>query len=407
MQRLPFLEGLRGVAALYVVLSHFGSMADGRRAAGWVSHAPEWLYQLMGIFWYGHLAVAAFIVLSGFCLQLSLFHRTDGKIANLKVYAKRRAMRILPPYYAALILSILVALHVTQHQPVPPFDRYVPVTTDNVLAHVFLVHNFVPAWMYKINGVLWSIAIEAQLYVLFPLLVLATARFGRIWVFGACCAASALVFSYIPVAPKLYPWFLPLFMLGMVSAHLAYRPNLKAGTIPWLACLVGISALGGTIGAAARNAPVHVQDSLVGVAVAALCYALTTTSQGRLVGVLSWRPLVALGGFSYSLYLMHHPIQQIVFVNRPGYVQGELGAFLYLLIVGLPIILVGSYVFHLLFERPFMPRRPVTKLDLLPQMVPVSLPLRTYTPSAATAPVLARDWTETAVGGAMATDGVA
>ena len=380
MSRLPFLEGLRGLAALYVVLSHFCSMADGRRAAGWVSYAPEWLYRTMGTFWYGNLAVAAFIVLSGFCLQLSLFNRADGRIANLKVFFRRRARRILPPYYAALALSIAVAILITSHQTVPPFTRYVPVTTENVLAHVFLVHNFVPAWMYKINGVLWSIAIQAQLYILFPLLVLGIAKFGRISVLAATSALAWVVVLYIPEAPKLYPWYMPLFVLGMVSAHLAYRPNLRSGTLPWIARLVGCLALGGTIGACAQNAPLHVQDPFVGVAVACLCYVLTTTAQGPLINALSWRPLVELGGFSYSLYLMHHPIQQIVFVNRPAYVQGELQNFLYLLVAGLPIILLGTYLFHLAFERPFLPRRSVTKHDLLPSLVPLSLPLRTYAP---------------------------
>lgn len=379
--RLSFLEGLRGLAALYVVISHFCSMADGRRSAGWVSHAPDWLYRAMGTFWYGNLAVAAFIVLSGFCLQLSLFNRADGKIANLKVFYKRRARRILPPYYAALLASIVVALLVTQHQKVPPFDRYVPVTVDNVLAHVFLVHNFVPAWMYKINGVLWSIAIEAQLYVVFPLLVLGMVKWGRVSILAITSVLAWLVVLYVPVAPKLYPWYAPLFVLGMVSAHLAFRPNLLMGTRPWIARLVGCMALGGTVGAAAQDAPLYVQDPFVGVAVACLCYVLTTTTQGSVITALSWQPLVTLGTFSYSLYLMHHPIQQIVFVNRPGWVQGELANFLYLLVIGLPIILAVTYLFHLAFERPFLPRRSASKLDSLNPSMPLSLPLRTYSGS--------------------------
>jgi len=386
VSRLPFLEGLRGLAALYVVLSHFCSMADGRRASGWVSHAPTWLQGVMGAFWYGNLAVAAFIVLSGFCLQLSLFSRgSHGRISNLKVFYRRRARRILPAYYAALALSILVCLTVTMHQTVPPFTRYVPVTTENVLAHVLLVHNFSVDWMYKLNGVLWSIAIEAQLYLVFPLLVLSVVRFGRMRALAGSVALAAATLLLVPVAPKLYPWFLPLFMLGMVSAHLAYRPNLRIGTRPNAARVFGSLALLGTVVACYFGRPVHEQDALIGIAVAALCYVLTTTEEGSICSVLSWRPLVALGTFSYSLYLMHHPIQQVVFVNRPAFVSGELASLLYLVIVGLPIILLGTWLFHMAFERPFMPRRAVTKLDLLPTLVPVQLPLRTYARSQAPA----------------------
>lgn len=375
--RLPFLEGLRGIAALYVVFSHFMSMSDGRRSTGWVSHAPAWLYNFMGYFWYGNIAVAAFIVLSGFCLQLSLFTRGNGRITNLKDYFRRRAMRILPPYYAALAISVWVATNITAKQNFPPFTRYVPVTNENVLAHVFLYHNFNPAWMYKINGVMWSIAVEAQLYLLFPLLVLGFFKVGRIAVLAACAGIAWAVIATVPVAPKLYPWFLPLFVLGMVSAHLAHRPSKRFGHQPLLAAVVGCAALAGVYQATLQDQPLHVQDSYSGVVVACLCYVLTTSRGGPLLKVLSLPPLVLLGNFSYSLYLMHHPIQQIVFVNRPPWVVDEWTSLVYLSTTALPIILIGTYAFHLAFERPFLPRRVLDRQEVKPRS-PLSLPIRVF-----------------------------
>lgn len=376
--RLPFLEGLRGLAALYVVLSHFVSMADSRRSAGWVSHAPDWLTRIMSIFWHGNLAVASFIVLSGFCLQLSLFNRADGRIPSLPIYFKRRARRILPPYYAALGFSIWVSLAVTQYQKVAPFTRYVPVTRENVLAHVFLIHNFKVDWMYKLNGVLWSIPIEAQLYVLFPLLVIGINRYGAFPMMAITSALAAAVIATVPEAPKLYPWYLPLFMVGMSAAYLALRPGVSRRAHAWVAVLVFGGAIGGVVSAARDNAPLYVQDPLIGLAIASLCYAVATTKHGAVFRALSIRPLVALGGFSYSLYLMHHPIQQVLYVNRPAYIQSEADGLLYLMVVGLPIILLGTYIFHLIFEKPFMPRRPASKQELLPAMMPLSLPLKTF-----------------------------
>src|SRR5579884_3183604 len=122
--RLPFLEALRGLAALYVVIGHICTLADPARLLGRTDHAPEWLRSAMRPFQYGHLAVAAFIVLSGFCLQLSLFSNADGKIGNLKRWFTRRAKRILPAYYGALALSLVVALTVTVKQHGQPFDTY-------------------------------------------------------------------------------------------------------------------------------------------------------------------------------------------------------------------------------------------------------------------------------------------
>lgn len=376
--RLPFLEGLRGLAALYVVLSHFVSMSDSRRSAGKASHAPEWLIQIMSIFWHGNLAVASFIVLSGFCLQLSLFNRTDGKIQSLPIYFKRRARRILPPYYAALAFSIAVSLLVTQYQKVAPFTQYVPVTRENVIAHLLLVHNFNPDWMYKLNGVMWSIPIEAQLYILFPILVYGLNRYGAFPMVVLTASMAAAVIATVPVAPKLYPWYLALFTVGMSSAYLALRPGVSKRTRPWVAIVLGGGAIGGVVSAAQSNAPLYVQDPLIGMAVACLCYAVATTKHGAVFKMLSVKPLVVLGGFSYSLYLMHHPIQQIIYVNRPAFVRTEADSLAYLVVVGLPLILLGAYLFHLAFEKPFMPRRPASKQELLPSMMPVNLPLKTF-----------------------------
>jgi peptidoglycan/LPS O-acetylase OafA/YrhL len=376
VMRLPFLEALRGLAALYVVLGHICSLADPARLLGHDDHAPLWLQQAMRPFQFGHLAVAAFIVLSGFCLQLSLFSRQDGKVGHVGKFYKRRALRILPAYYACLAFSVIVCLTITANQA--DLARFLPVTRENVLAHVFLIHNFDPSWMYKINGVLWSIALEAQLYVLFPLLVLSFVRTGRFMTVVWTSAAALAILEWVPRAPKLYPWFLPMFVLGMAAAHLAYRPSLRIGIRPaagWLIFFVGAGIVGYF---ATHGDPLPQGDAGIAIAVSALCYALTTSQQGFLIGVISRRPLVVLGGFSYSLYLMHHPILQVMYGTRPASIVSEWQICAYLLVVGLPIVLLGTYLFSLLFERPFMPRRSASKYELQPGLVPLSLPLKTF-----------------------------
>jgi peptidoglycan/LPS O-acetylase OafA/YrhL len=377
VEKLPFVEGLRGLAALYVVLGHFCSMADGSALAGKASQAPDWVQRLMAPFAYGHLAVAAFIVLSGFCLQLSLFASRDGRITDMRRFFLRRARRILPAYYACLAFSLLVALTVTVRQTGMPFEHYLPVTTENVLAHVFLIHNLSPDWMYKINGVLWSISIEVQLYLLFPLLVASMLRFGRPAFLILCAAAAAAVIAYVPTAPKLYPWYLPLFGAGMVAAHFAFRPSLHLGPVPRLATLMAAGALGASIYTSSAGAALYVRDAWFGVFVAATIYAATVSPSIRFGRMLSTRPLVALGGFSYSLYLMHHPIQQVLYAWRPAYVQGEAWVLGYLVVAALPVILLACYLFSLVFERPFMSRHVVApSLPTEPAWAPATLPLR-------------------------------
>lgn len=374
--RLLFVEGLRGLAALFVVFSHFRSMIAPGALSAKSNHLAPWFQSLLSPLDQSHLAVAAFIVLSGFCLQVSLFNGKNGRISDLKQFFKRRAWRILPAYYACLAISVVVALTITAAQPGMPFSQYVPVTWQNTLMHVGLVHNFSPDSMYKINGVLWSIALEAQLYLVFPLLVFALFRIGRFQtLFLTLGLALAVMFAF-PEAMKLYPWFLPLFALGMVAGHFAYRPHPKLSTAPWIGIALFWIGMTAVPLAVQSKQFIAVSDFGIGVAVAGLIYLGSVAPTRVLPRICSWKPIVAIGGFSYSLYLMHHPILQILYVYRPGFVTGPAKSLAYLVLVGLPLILIACYIFSLMFERPFIrTRKAAEPRDGLG--TPVSLPLRT------------------------------
>jgi peptidoglycan/LPS O-acetylase OafA/YrhL len=374
--RLPFLEGMRGLAALYVVLGHICTLSDPSVSSGRTSHAPIWLQRTMACFAYGHLAVAAFIVISGFCLELSLFAREKGVLHSVKRFYLRRAQRILPPYYACLAISIFVAFKITIYQVGAPFNQYLPVDPTTILTHVLLVHNFSTDWMYKINGVLWSIAIEVQLYVLFPFISRSLNRLGRPITLAVAGAAAYAMIALIPQAPKLYFWYLPLFVAGMAAAHLAFKPT-KIGRLPIVGTLLAFATAGGCYYAIAQDWPMFASDLFLGVTVAAACYAMTGLVRGPLYRLLVLKPVVSLGTFSYSLYLMHHPIAQVLFGNRPKWVSGEVSLFWYF-IGCLPIILLGCWVFYQLFERPFI-HRSASKPSAEPKThAPSGLPLKVY-----------------------------
>src|ERR1700733_8385050 len=100
-RRLAGLDGVRGLAALYVVVYHVTLRAfPGYPDAG----APFWV----GWFSYGRFAVLVFIVLSGFSLALTPA-RDGWRLDGIAAYARRRARRILPAYWAALAFSLAVA----------------------------------------------------------------------------------------------------------------------------------------------------------------------------------------------------------------------------------------------------------------------------------------------------------
>lgn len=346
---------MRGVAALYVLLSHVANMVDPHWALARPGAEPAWLAAILAPFRYGHLAVAAFIVISGYCLQHSLYAGGGrGRIRDLGKFFRRRCWRILPPYYACLGLSVLVAVHVTSLQAGLPWKQYLPVTTENVLAHVFLIHNLNPDWMYKINGVLWSISIEFQLYLLFPFLVAILARNGALRLLAATASVAAVGFYGLEQGPKLYIWYLPLFALGMATAKLAHHPN----GAPWRPLLwaLTVGGLAATIEVCQATKSLLARDAMVAAPVALLLLLGATHPRDLFARQFSWPPLVALGGFSYSLYLMHHPILQIATVARPGFVEGPIPLAAWLATVGAMAALLGCYVFHLAFERPFIGR---------------------------------------------------
>ena len=153
--RLHGLDGIRGVAALFVVLHHCWLLSF----PGYPSNTgPWWLGWLV----YGHFAVVVFIVLSGFSLAIGP-SRSGWQLRSVREFARRRAWRILPPYWAALAFSLAVAWWVVA-QP----DTHEP-TAKSVAVYGFLVQDLFGS--PSPNGAFWSIAIEAQLYILFPLLL--------------------------------------------------------------------------------------------------------------------------------------------------------------------------------------------------------------------------------------------
>src|SRR5205807_888516 len=105
------------------------------------------------LFGFDHYAVTTFIVISGFCLMLPVAIAGGTLKGGAKQFYQRRARRILPPYYAALALSVAIAL-----------ARGVPVTNGSLISHALLIHDFGASWIFDINGALWSIAVEWQLY---------------------------------------------------------------------------------------------------------------------------------------------------------------------------------------------------------------------------------------------------
>jgi peptidoglycan/LPS O-acetylase OafA/YrhL len=104
-------------------------------------------------------------------------------------------------------------------------------------------------------------------------------------------------------------------------------------------------------------------DLAIAPAMALLLVAIATGRPEPLVRLLDTRPLRSLGGFSYSLYLVHVPIVMVIArLVAPWFVEGELPAFWFTLVVGVPVTVAAARLFSRLFELPFQRHRSWTSL---------------------------------------------
>lgn len=362
-KHLLFLDGLRGLAALLVLVHHM-----------WLQLWPQTYHMLPGhrmLFatgWlgYGHFGVTAFIVLSGFSLALSAAKRDRLKHMDNKSFFMRRARRILPPYYFALLFSCLLALTVVDKITRTHWDVSLPVTLPGLLSHLFLMQDLF--YVSQINHTFWSVALEWKLYFLFPALVAACYKFGPI---KTALAASLVGYAGV-VALHGTPYndfpihFVGLFAIGIAAAILLFsrRPEWQAlcqsPVMTWICVSCVFIVLGASYTHYLRG--LFYLDIFVALITVTI---LMRTSMGRwrsLRKMLESRPVAFVGSFSYSLYLVHAPLIQCVW----QYLVHPLGLsrnaeFLLLFLIGTPLILACSYLFYLAFERPFLPSRSASK----------------------------------------------
>ncbi len=334
--RQRHLDGIRALAASYVVLQHVWLTAlPLGSGVGDVTH--WWVY--------GNYAVTAFVVLSGYCLVL----------AGRERFLYRRARRLLPPYWVALALSWLLAATVLRHSGLTVWRTVLPAAPlRDVALQALLLQDLTK--VHLANYVFWSIAVEAHLYALFPLAI--RARRLLPWALAvAALAYTALALTGTRTGvDRLHPQFYAFFLLGMWACRTSFAP-LVAWLVP--VCLAGLVAVNLALPSdqIARNYA-YTQPFVAVATIAVLLDGKRPDS--RLAAALSWRPLVRVGLVAYSLYLVHAPLLEMSWrwlVKPLGLSPGL--ALLALLVAGGSVSLLGAFGFYRLVERPFL--RPRTR----------------------------------------------
>ena len=292
------IDGLRAFAILPVLLFH--------------AHVPG--------FSGGYVGVDIFFVISGYLITGIIAREVDqGRFSILRFY-ERRFRRIMP----ALALMMLAVLSASAWLYLPGDLASVP---KSALAATFFVSNL---WFFTDTGYFaggadvkpllhtWSLAVEEQYYIGFPILLMLLAR--------ACPRWRNLVVASIAILSISLSVFMQRDTSGFAFYLLPTRAwELLAGALLALGCVPAIRqrwareaiAWGGMVAIVLAVACYDRDTLFPGIAAlapvlgaAALIHAAPCTSAGRLLG---WRPLVGVGLVSYSLYLWHWPL--IVFTE--------------------------------------------------------------------------------------------
>ncbi|MEM6725219.1 MAG: acyltransferase [Bacteroidota bacterium] len=274
-QKLPSIQALRGLAALWVCYYHLGSayLPEG--------HLLRWISSP------GHFGVQLFFVISGFILPFAM-HRANYHLSSYGRFLLRRLLRLEPPY----LISILLIFSLVLVSWLSPFTSGKPLVVNpaQLLAHLAYLVPFTEQEWY--NPVYWTLAIEFQFYLLIGLLY--PFLFQKKW------WSRSLVLVLFPLLHYGFPHFYLVFnhalffVLGMVLFLWWLQYISLQEMMIWITLsLSGIILQWGW------------EEAIVGmVAVVFIsCWQL------------EWKMLSFLGKISYSLYLIHVPLAVSAFSN--------------------------------------------------------------------------------------------
>jgi peptidoglycan/LPS O-acetylase OafA/YrhL len=329
--RIATIDGLRGIAIAAVVWFHIWQISRQPVTVPFVN------LSLQSIAETGFFGVALFFFISGFVLALpyAKAHLSGTQQPSLRHFAQRRFLKIVPSY--VLCGAVMFAIGYRSYATFGDAAR-------DVTFHLLFIHDWFAATKFSINGVMWSLGVEVQFYVLFPLLILAFVR-RPVWTaLGLFAIAngwrvSAMLANHSFYAQRLevLPGYIDLFAAGMLAAF-AYvaialrRPQLAQRRWAFSALSVaGFVALYLLAG----NCYEHRFDKewpglwtvqwRSGLALA--CFAAGLGSLFAVRGfqlTLANPALLFLAAISYNLYLWHQAIaNMLVHLRLPPYAGAD------------------------------------------------------------------------------------
>jgi peptidoglycan/LPS O-acetylase OafA/YrhL len=360
-KHLPVLDGIRGIAILPVIVYHtvlYGGIHP-------ISRVDQAFVRLSLFGWCG---VDLFFVLSGFLIT-GILHDTRGSVGYFRNFYTRRILRIFPLYYGFLVLFFLVLPCL-----LPESTR--PGSSGQIWYWSYLVNVEFARRGWPIDPIIghfWSLAVEEQFYLFWPLVVLLCQRRRLV---NLCCVmiTGALVsritmrmLGHDVAAYVLTVCRVDDMAFGGLLALIARDPRVFPKLLRWSKLTIPLAFTIITI-LWARKSGYNAQERLmqtIGYSMLALLFAsvvalgLTSSPQTNWSRLMSHRFLRFFGRYSYGLYVLHHPIifllRQYMGVNiYPTIFGSQLpGQFAFSILVTGASLISAMLSWHL-FESQFL-----------------------------------------------------
>jgi peptidoglycan/LPS O-acetylase OafA/YrhL len=367
---LPALDGLRGIAVLTVMVLHFTLFTP--------QNGVEWWYR--SITDGGWAGVDLFFVLSGFLIT-GILYDAKGSAYYFRNFYLRRTLRIFPIYYAFLAAQFLV---------LPLVKAVLGMPQDVADERQVWVWTYLTNFLFASVGWegmpghtthLWSLAVEEQFYMLWPLVVFMSDRRTLLRICGALFLLGPVTrLALHAIQPSglagyvLLPARVDALALGGLIAVLGrsevgyaqlrrwLRPALAAGLTLLVVGAVITVASGGTglFPPLSLHTQLIVYPAVALISAAAVVSAAVAKPGSRINAFLTVRPLLVLGKLSYAIYLFHIPLRNALLgsFSNPNFLPRVLGsqipAQIALMVVCMAVTTAAAAVSWHLFEAQFI-----------------------------------------------------
>ena len=264
----------------------------------------------------GFVGVDIFFVISGYLISSIVFSEISQSRFSVVSFYERRIRRIFPALFAMLAVCSIVATFYLFPTELVEYGK-------SVLAATFSASNFFfwqrsgyfdsPATKPMLHT--WSLAVEEQFYILFPIFLVIVRKFfprylriGVVFFFFASLAASAIIVPYDSITAFYMPYTRAWELLLGTIISLGGFPRINSAWGRNVTAFLGVGLIAYSVLVYTDHTPFPGLSALVPCLGSALIIGTGESGDSLPAKVLSWRPVVFIGLISYSLYLWHWPV---------------------------------------------------------------------------------------------------